>query len=81
MAANNLLSVIHINIYDMYFCVHDVPDNVPNFHHLYVYTCDIHAVPVWKPHGANTGLNLGLRPANERQCYFITKYLIGWAQA
>ena len=26
-------------------------------------------------------LILGLRPASERQCYFVTKSLIGWAQA
>ena len=26
-------------------------------------------------------LILGLRPANERQCYFVTTSLIGWAQA
>ena len=28
-----------------------------------------------------TGLILGLRPANERRCYFVTTSLIGWAQA
>ena len=27
------------------------------------------------------GLILGLRPANERWCYFVTTSLIGWAQA
>ena len=27
-----------------------------------------------------TELILGLRPANERQCYFVTTSLIGWAQ-
>ena len=27
------------------------------------------------------GLILGLRPANERQGYFVTPSLIGWAQA
>ena len=27
------------------------------------------------------GLILGLRPANERRCYFVTTSLIGWAQA
>ena len=28
-----------------------------------------------------TGLIIGLRPANERWCYFVTTSLIGWAQA
>ena len=28
----------------------------------------------------NAGLILGLRPANERRCYFVTTSLIGWAQ-
>ena len=28
-----------------------------------------------------SGLILGLRPANERQCYFVTTSLIGWVQA
>ena len=28
-----------------------------------------------------TGLILGLHPANETQCYFVTTSLIGWAQA
>ena len=28
----------------------------------------------------DTGLILGLRRANERQCYFVTESLIGWAQ-
>ena len=28
-----------------------------------------------------TGLILGLRPTNERRCYFITTSLIVWAQA
>ena len=28
----------------------------------------------------NTGLMLGLRPANERRCYFVTTSLIGWVQ-
>ena len=28
----------------------------------------------------NTGLILGLRPANERRRYFVTTSLIGWAQ-
>ena len=27
------------------------------------------------------GLSLGLRPANERRRYFVTKSLIGWVQA
>ena len=27
------------------------------------------------------GLILGLRPANERQCYIVTASLIGWVQA
>ena len=27
------------------------------------------------------GLNLGLRPANERRRYFVTTSLIGWAQS
>ena len=27
------------------------------------------------------GLILGLRPANERQCYFVTTSFIGWTQA
>ena len=27
-----------------------------------------------------TWLILGLRPANERQRYFVTPFLIGWAQ-
>ena len=30
--------------------------------------------------GANTGLILGLRLANERRRYFVTTSLIGWAQ-
>ena len=29
----------------------------------------------------STGLILGLRPANERQRYFVMTSLIGWAQA
>ena len=29
----------------------------------------------------NAGLILGLRPANERRCYFVTTSLIGWVQA
>ena len=29
----------------------------------------------------NTGLILGLRPANERRRYFETTSLIGWVQA
>ena len=29
----------------------------------------------------NTVLILGLHPANERRCYFVTASLIGWAQA
>ena len=29
----------------------------------------------------NTGLILGLRPANERRRYFVTTSRIGWAQA
>ena len=29
----------------------------------------------------NTGLTLGLRPANERRRYFVTTSLIGWTQA
>ena len=33
--------------------------------------------PSW---GYNAGLILGLRPANERRCYFVTTSLIGWAQ-
>ena len=28
-----------------------------------------------------SGLILGLHPANERRCYFVTTSLIGWAQA
>ena len=28
-----------------------------------------------------TGLVLGLRPAHERRCYFVTPSLIGWVQA
>ena len=28
-----------------------------------------------------SGLSLGLHPANERQCYFVTMSLIGWVQA
>ena len=27
-----------------------------------------------------SGFILGLRPANERRCYFVTTSLIGWAQ-
>ena len=27
-----------------------------------------------------SGLILGLRPANERRCYLVTTSLIGWAQ-
>ena len=27
------------------------------------------------------GLILGLLPANERRCYFVTTFLIGWMQA
>ena len=30
--------------------------------------------------GANVGLILGLRPANEKSRYKVTPYLIGWAQ-
>ena len=30
---------------------------------------------------AYAGLILGLRPANERLCYFVTTSLIGWVQA
>ena len=30
---------------------------------------------------AITGLILGLHPVSERQCYFVTTSLIGWAQA
>ena len=30
---------------------------------------------------SDTGLILGLRPANERRCYFVMASLIGWAQA
>ena len=30
---------------------------------------------------SNTGLILGLCPANERRRYFVTTSLIGWAQA
>ena len=30
--------------------------------------------------GSLTGLILGLRPANERRRYFVTPFLIGWAQ-
>ena len=29
---------------------------------------------------SNTGLILGVRPANERHCYKVTPSLIGWAQ-
>ena len=29
----------------------------------------------------NTGLILGLRPVNERRCYFVTTSIISWAQA
>ena len=29
----------------------------------------------------DTGLILGLRPANERRRYFVTTSLIGWVQA
>ena len=29
----------------------------------------------------DTGMILGLRPANERRRYFVTTSLIGWAQA
>ena len=28
----------------------------------------------------DAGLNLGLRPANERRCYFVATSLIVWAQ-
>ena len=28
-----------------------------------------------------SGMILGLRPANERRCYFVTTFLIGWVQA
>ena len=28
----------------------------------------------------NSGLTLGLRPANERRRYKVTPFLIGWAQ-
>ena len=31
-------------------------------------------------HPMCTGMILGLRPANERWCYFVTTSLIGWAQ-
>ena len=30
--------------------------------------------------GGNTGLILGLHPANKRHCYKVTRSLIGWAQ-
>ena len=29
--------------------------------------------------GKNSGMILGLRPANERRCYKVTASLIGWA--
>ena len=29
---------------------------------------------------SDTGLILGLGSAYERRCYFVTKFLIGWAQ-
>ena len=31
-------------------------------------------------HFSIQGLILGLRPANEERCYFVTMYLIGWMQ-
>ena len=34
----------------------------------------------WRSCGLR-GLILGLRPANERRCYFVTTFLIGWAHA
>ena len=36
-------------------------------------------LPWW--HVTAAGLILGLRPTNERGCYFVTTSLIGWAQA
>ena len=30
--------------------------------------------------GPKSGLILGLRPANETQCYFVTTALTGWVQ-
>ena len=36
--------------------------------------------PIVSP-GSMSGLIVGLRPANERRCYFVTPSLIGWVQA
>ena len=33
------------------------------------------------PHLVHSGLISGLRPANERRCYFVTTSLIGWAKS
>ena len=41
-----------------------------------------HGSPRWKNvDSSNSGLILGLRPANERRRYFVTTSLNGWAQA
>ena len=43
---------------------------------------DYMVVIVWLLASLNiTRLILGLRPANEERCYFVTTSLIGWAQA
>ena len=40
-----------------------------------------HACPALKRQSSTTGLILGLRPTNERRCYFVMASLIGWVQA
>ena len=50
---------------------------------LRLYKWDIHIYTVESPYNMvydNTRLILGLRPANDRQCYFVTASSIGWAQ-
>ena len=46
------------------------PDDIAVMRAMFVLLCD-----------TITGLILGSNPANERQHYFVTMSLIGWAQA
>ena len=60
-----------------------------DFHSMFIFlaawkafkVCPAHITLAGHWHTHNTGLILGLRPANERLCYFVTTFLIGWAQA
>ena len=36
--------------------------------------------PSFSSHATDSGLIQGLRPANERRCYFVMMSLIGWGQ-